>query len=82
MYITYVLYSAKINKYYTGHTSDFTLRLVEHNRGKTPFMNNGKPWIVVFTREHNSRAEATKLEMFIKKKGAKRFLNDINSKLS
>jgi len=36
MYYTYILYSPKINKYYTGQTKDLNHRLKEHNRGKTP----------------------------------------------
>jgi putative endonuclease len=55
---------------------DMKRRLAEHNRGKTPFMDAGKPWKIMFSKDLNSRQEAVKLENFIKKRGAKRFLDD------
>jgi putative endonuclease len=78
MYYTYILYSKKINKFYTGQTQDIIRRLEEHNRGKTPFMASGCPWTIVYSIELPSRAEAMKLEKFIKKKGAERFLDNCN----
>lgn len=77
MYITYILYSPKIKKYYTGQTIDLSRRLEEHNRSKTPFTSKGRPWTLMFHIEVDSREEATKLERFIKKRGAQRFLNDL-----
>jgi putative endonuclease len=79
MYTTYILFSSKINKYYTGHTIDLNRRLIEHNHGKTAFMSRGVPWEVVYTRTFNSRIEAMKLEIIIKKRGAQRFLNDMEN---
>ena len=80
MYTTYILYSTKINKFYTGHTSDLNRRLEEHNRGKTPFMAKGSPWKLLYSKAHDSRAESIKLEKFIKKRGAARFLKDIENR--
>ena len=76
MYVTYILFSSKINKFYTGHTEDIDRRIQEHNRGKTPGMAKGMPWIIIYLKEHQTRAEAIKLEKSIKKRGAARFLND------
>ncbi len=76
MYVTYILFSAKINRFYTGQSEDLNRRLEEHNHGKTKFMANGIPWKLVYSRAHDSRAEAMKLERFIKKRGAVRFLKD------
>jgi putative endonuclease len=78
MYTTYILYSTKLSKYYVGQTIDMERRLEEHNRGKTRFMASGMPWVLVFSREFNFRSEAVKLESFIKKRGAARFLQDNN----
>jgi putative endonuclease len=78
MYTTYILFSSKIDKYYTGQTDDLDRRMEEHNRGKTPFLETGMPWNLVFSRECNSRHDAIKLEKFIKKRGATRFLKDNN----
>ena len=78
MFTTYIIHSIKIRKFYTGQTDDLNRRLEEHNRGKTTFLANGMPWILVFSKEFNSRNEAIMLEKFIKKRGAGRFLTDNN----
>ena len=76
MYLTYIIYSHKIDKYYTGQTSDINRRLEEHIRGKTQFMATGMPWKLMYSHEFQSRQEAVKLERSIKKRGASRFLDD------
>jgi putative endonuclease len=58
MYITYILYSGKINKFYTGQTDNIYRRLEEHNRGKTPGMVKGMPWKIMYLKEFQSRKEA------------------------
>jgi len=78
MYITYILYSQRINKFYTGQTQDIVRRLEEHNRGKTSFMATGMPWVILYSKAFKSRQEAVNLEMIIKKRGAARFLDDNN----
>ena len=78
MYTTYILYSSNIDKYYTGQTDDLDRRMEEHYQGKTPFLATGMPWPFIFSKEFNSRQEAIKLEKFIKKRGAARFLKDNN----
>jgi putative endonuclease len=81
MYITYILFSPKIKRFYTGQTEDIERRLEEHNRGKTSFSEKGKPWLIIFSNAFSSRPEAVKLEKFIKKRGAARFLKDNNIKV-
>jgi putative endonuclease len=78
MYITYIIYSSRIGRFYTGQTVDLERRLKEHNRGKTAFSAKGMPWTLVFSKVCPSRTEALKLERDIKKRGAARFLNDNN----
>ena len=53
-------------------------RFIEHNRGKTEFMAKGIPWSIAFSFNFQSRTEAINLEMKIKKRGAARYLSDIN----
>ena len=79
MYVTYILYSPKIDKYYSGQTMDLDRRLKEHNRGKTRFSANGMPWQIVYSKICITKSEALKLEKFIKKRGASRFLLDLKS---
>ena len=77
MYYAYILKSLKHGRYYTGHTDDLDERLKQHNNGETRSTKSGIPWERVFERECASRAEAMQLEKKIKKRGAKRFLDDI-----
>ena len=76
MFTVYILYSETLKKFYTGQTYNLEKRLEEHNRGKTPFMAKGKPWKLIYSKAVDSRADALKLEKQIKKRGAKRFLDD------
>ena len=76
--IVYILFSESKSKYYSGHTQDLDNRLVEHNSGETISIQNGIPWKVIWTVALNSRAEAMKVESKIKKRGAKRFLDDLS----
>ena len=72
------IYSSVIDKFYTGQTEDIQRRLEEHNRGKTSFSAQGMPWTLVYSKDCSSRSEAIKLQKFIKKRGAARFLIDNN----
>jgi putative endonuclease len=78
MFYVYVLYSSSLEKYYIGSTEDLQKRLVQHNSGKGNFTKKGLPWKLIFSIECESRTEAVQLEIKIKKRGAKRYLQDNN----
>ena len=77
-YFVYVLFSESANKYYIGHTQDVDARLFEHNSGQGNFTSKYAPWRLVWSKSMNSRGEAMKLENKIKKRGAARFLKDLD----
>ena len=77
-FVVYILYSETTSKYYTGSTQNLANRLKEHNGGETSSIKNGIPWILVWQTEYQTRAEAMALEIKIKKRGAKRFLEDLS----
>jgi len=72
----YILYSEKRSRYYVGQTADIDKRLKRHNLGNVPSTTNGTPWELVLQIEVLSRSEAIVLERRIKKRGAKRFIDD------
>ena len=76
MFFVYILYSSSLEKYYVGSTDDVDKRLDQHNLGKGNFTSKGIPWILITTFSCNSRSEAVVLEMKIKKRGIKRYLQD------
>jgi len=76
IFTVYILFSKSTQKYYTGSTQDLQNRLLEHNSGETKSIQNGIPWEVIWQTQVPSRAEAMNLESKIKKRGAKRFIED------
>lgn len=77
-FITYIIFSESSAKYYTGQTHDLVNRLAEHNQGETSSIKKGIPWKLVWSKEFETRAEALAMEIQIKKRGAKRFLEDLS----
>ena len=75
-HFVYILFSESSGRYYIGHTQNIENRLFEHNSGEGNFTSKYAPWILVWSKSMNSKGEAIRLENKIKKRGAKRFLND------
>lgn len=72
----YILLCAD-GKYYTGITADIKRRLKEHHSGRTAFTAHRLPLTVVWSEVHTGYKIAARIEKAIKKRGAKRFLNDL-----
>ena len=75
MYV-YILYSETILRYYVGQTANIESRLLRHNNGYVKSTKRGLPWKLIYKIEVNSRSEALILEGKIKKRGAKRYLDN------
>ena len=79
MYLTYILYSLSTLRYYIGHTQDINERLARHNRGLVRSTKYGRPWIVVYSEEFNTKNEAYRREVQIKSyKGGVAFKKLVN----
>ncbi len=76
MFVVYILFSKKRSRYYIGQTSDIDKRLERHNLGRVPSTTTGAPWELVLQIELKTRSEAMVLEKRIKKRGAKRYLDN------
>ena len=74
--IVYILFSEKRSRYYIGQTIDIEKRLKRHNQGSVPSTKYGIPWELVLQVEVLSRSEAMLLEKKIKKRGAKRYIDN------
>jgi len=75
----YILYSAKLNKYYVGSTSDMERRLFDHNRGKEKFTRTGMPWELVYAEPFEELAMARRRELEIKKKKSRKYIESLIS---
>ncbi len=77
MPVTYILYSAKLDKYYVGACTDFERRFYEHNIGRSKFTATGIPWVKKFTREFATLQEAKTFELKIKKMKSRKYIEDL-----
>jgi len=75
----YILESENDHRYYCGHTKNLGERLQYHNDGFNKSTKSRMPWKMIYYIDTNSRGEAMTLESRIKKRGIRRFLNDINA---
>ena len=74
MFVTYIVYSPKLDRYYIGHTSDLEKRLAEHNAGISTFTSKTTDWVLKFSKSFDSRTDAFKFEMAIKKKKSRKYI--------
>ena len=80
MYYLYILKSLKDYGYYIGISEDIMKRLKEHNSGKTKSTKSRLPFELVYQEQYNSKNEARKKEIQLKKnyKARKELLERIN----
>ncbi len=67
MYFLYILKGKKENWHYIGSTSDITNRIHEHNAGEVRSTKTYRPLTLAYQEEFNSKSEARKRELFLKK---------------
>ena len=74
MYAVYILKSEKTKKYYIGSTENIDNIIIRHNNGKNKSTKPGIPWKLVYFEKYETRNEAYKREMQIKRyKGGSAF---------
>ncbi len=74
MYIVYILYSVRLDKYYIGYTNDMERRLQEHNRRKGKFTDRGIPWNLVYKEEYEQKEDAVRRELYLKNQKSRNFI--------
>ncbi len=66
MWKVYIIYSEKIDRYYTGFTDDLPWRLERHNAGWGRYTKRGIPWNLVHSEGFDTKSAALKREREIK----------------
>jgi len=66
MHYTYIVQSARDNKFYIGQTNNLKQRLKEHNSGLVRTTKNRKPLKLVYYETYNTRKEAVDREKYFK----------------
>ena len=77
MFYTYILYSEKLDSYYTGSTSKIEDRILRHNSGRSIYTKRGIPWKLVYSKTYNSKSEAFKAEMYIKSQKSRLYIEQL-----
>ena len=78
MFFTYIIQSHVNGRDYTGSTANLNDRLKRHQEDRSKATKGKGPWKLVYSDSFRTRSEAIKREFQIKKKGARRFLQDMN----
>ena len=73
-WFTYIIYSQSTDKFYTGYSGDLNTRLERHNDGWSKSTKSGIPWKIVYFESFQSKSEAIKREIEIKKKKSRIFI--------
>jgi len=76
LYYTYVLYSLKDNKFYTGYTSDLKRRFEEHCAGRVASTKNRLPLKLIYFEACLNQQDATHREKYLKTYYGKMFLHN------
>ncbi|HKI78523.1 MAG TPA: GIY-YIG nuclease family protein [Ignavibacteriaceae bacterium] len=74
MYFTYIIESIKSGKWYYGHSDDVERRLKEHNSGQNKSTRNKGPWELIFLRYFDTKIEANRFELKLKKLKNKKYI--------
>jgi putative endonuclease len=74
MYYTYVLYSKKDEKFYTGFTQDLKLRFDQHNKGRVESTKNRRPLELIYYEACLNRDDATHREKYLKSYHGKTYI--------
>ncbi len=79
MHYFYIIFSKKINRYYSGETCDPKNRLKQHNDGyyDKAFTKVAKDWEIVLIKKYKTRKETLEIEKFVKKMKSKKFIEKI-----
>jgi len=73
-YFVYILYSEKLDRYYTGYTYNLERRLYELISGHENYTRLGIPWVLEYTLKFSSQEEARSEELRIKKRKSRSYL--------
>ena len=71
----YILYSARLDQYYTGLSRNPRRRLQQQICGSSVWTSRADDWVMVHRSQVGSMAEGRALEKPIKTRGARRFLD-------
>lgn len=72
MWVTYIIYSPILDRYYIGYTQNIGIRLEQHRRGLTKTTSRSDDWMLIFKQSNPKESEAIRLERMIKSKKSRK----------
>ena len=80
MFYTYILHSAKLDKYYIGYTESLENRLAFHNNIELNkiWTRTGIPWRLVIAFQFPTRKEAMNLERKLKASKSRKLIEELS----
>ena len=76
----YIIYSARVNKYYVGACTNLERRLYEHNIGHSTFTSTGIPWELKYTEQFDSLPDSKRREPEIKNRKSRKYIEQMIEK--
>lgn len=76
-YTVYVLYASQFSKHYTGFTTNIELRLKSHNEFGKDWTAKYRPWVLIFTRDFDSKVLAMNFEKWLKTGAGRDFIKTL-----
>jgi len=73
MFYVYLLQSDVDSTFYVGFTENLEQRLKQHNNGESKYTSRKIPWKLVYFENFETKSEALKRELFLKKQRNKEF---------
>ena len=73
MFFTYIIQSQYDHSFYIGHSSDIKKRLEYHNQGLSKYTSKKVPWELVYIEIFQTKKDANRRELFLKKQRNRTF---------
>ncbi|WP_183553138.1 GIY-YIG nuclease family protein [Mucilaginibacter sp. AK015] len=80
MFFTYILYSAILDTYYVGSTSNLDERIKKHNTNHKGFTGKAPDWVIKWAEKHSSKEEAGRRERQIKAWKSRKMIEQLVAK--
>ncbi|MFC6875629.1 GIY-YIG nuclease family protein [Flavobacterium myungsuense] len=77
MFYVYILYSKTVDKYYVGSCQNIQERLNNHLNSRSKYTKIAKDWELKYSESFDSRSEACRREMQIKKMKSRKYIESL-----
>ena len=82
MFTVYAISSINRNYMYVGMSSSLQARLKSHNKGYNKTTKPYAPFILIYTRDFETRKEAREYEKYLKSGSGKEFLKKLEGRVT